>query len=133
MFLNRLSSEQKELFLDICIHAAESNDDFAEEEQLVIEQYCDEMRIDVRFEAQHSVPEAVARLKEISSRIDLRIVLLETASLIISDNKYDEEERSFFENFAANLGVSKEELEGVLTTLGELNEIYGKIYRFVFD
>ena len=48
MFLNRLSNEQKELFLDLCIHASKADNDFAEDEKLVIDQYCDEMHINVR-------------------------------------------------------------------------------------
>ncbi|MBR6103143.1 MAG: hypothetical protein IKP95_11990 [Ruminococcus sp.] len=132
MFLNRLSGEQKELFLDLCIHASKSNDNFDDAEKLVIEQYCDEMRIDVRFDEQHTEAEVAERLLEISSPSDLRIVLLETASLILSDNFYDEDEKAFFEGFAAKVGVSKEELDSLVATLGELTELYARINEFVF-
>ena len=132
MFLNRLSGEQKELFLDLCIHASKSNDNFDDAEKLVIEQYCDEMRIDVRFDEQHTEAEIAERLLEISSPSDLRIVLLETASLILSDNFYDEDEKAFFEGFAAKVGVSKEELDSLVATLGELTELYARINEFVF-
>ena len=40
MYLNRLSGEQKELFLDLCIHASKADGIFAEEEKRYIQQYC---------------------------------------------------------------------------------------------
>ena len=40
MYLNRLSGEQKELFLDLCIHASKADGIFAEEEKQYIQQYC---------------------------------------------------------------------------------------------
>ena len=132
MFLNRLSSEQKELFLDICIHASKSNDNFSEEEKLVIEQYCDEMHIDVRFDENNPADEAAAKLAELSTPTDQRIILLETASLLLSDNTYDEDERAFYESLAAKLGVSREQADSVIPMIGELTDLYGRINEFVF-
>lgn len=40
MYLNRLSGEQKRLFLDLCIHASKADGIFAEEEKQYIQQYC---------------------------------------------------------------------------------------------
>lgn len=132
MFLNRLSNEQKELFLDICLHASKADNEFADEEKLTIEQYCEEMHIDVRFEEQATVDEAAEKLLEISTPTDLKIILLETASLLLADNEYDESEKCFFESFTAKLGLTKEQLDGVFALLGELTEIYSKINEFVF-
>ena len=132
MFLNRLSNEQKEMFLDLCIHASKSNNNFDDDEKLIIEQYCDEMHIDVRFDEKLTLQEIAEKLPTISSKSDIRIVLLETASLLLSDNIYDESEKQFFESFAEKAGVSREELDGLIKTLGELTEVYSKINDFVF-
>ena len=40
MYLNRLSGEQKRLFLDLCIYASKADGIFAEEEKQYIQQYC---------------------------------------------------------------------------------------------
>ena len=132
MFLNRLSNEQKEMFLDLCIHASKSNNNFDDAEKLIIEQYCDEMHIDVRFDEKLTLQEIAEKLPTISSKSDIRIVLLETASLLLSDNIYDESEKQFFEGFAEKTGISREELDGLIKTLGELTEVYSKINDFVF-
>ena len=40
MYLNRLSGEQKELFLDLCIHASKADGIFAEEEKSLSGKLC---------------------------------------------------------------------------------------------
>lgn len=47
MFLNELSNEEKNLFIDLCIYGAESNQIFADEEKAMINAYCTEMQINV--------------------------------------------------------------------------------------
>lgn len=134
MYLNRLNEEQKNLFIDLCIHASTSNNNFAEEEKTVIEQYCAEMQLsEVRFESHTTVEEAEKRLIEISTKEELRIILLEITALIISDNIYDEDEQKFMSSLAEQIGFSKEKVDEMLSCLNELTEIYKKINSLVLD
>ncbi|MBR4554446.1 MAG: hypothetical protein IKO27_02520 [Ruminococcus sp.] len=132
MYLNRLSNEQKELFLDLCIHAAKADMDFGAEEKLIIEQYCEEMHIDVRMGEKSSFEEASQKLLEISSPVELRIILLEMASLLFSDNEYSDEEKRFMDALASKLGVDKQKLDEIFSALKELTSIYAKVNEFVF-
>ena len=131
MFLNRLSAEQKELFLDLCIHASNSNNNFDEIEREKIIEYCEEMRIDIRFEEQNTLAEAAGRLSEISTEQELRMIVLETAALLISDNVIDDDEKKFFDTLTDKLGMAKEDTEGVFDMLRELSAVYEKIFEFV--
>jgi hypothetical protein len=134
MYLNKLNSEQKELFLDLCIHASMSNNNFAAEEKATIEAYCVEMQISpVRYTAKTTVEEAVNRMLEISTEEELRIVLLEISALIISDHVYDEREQEFMNSLAAKIGVSENRLGEMLDCLKELTGVYNKINALVFD
>ena len=45
MYLNLLNEEAKEVFLDLCINLAESDDDFCQKEKNLIDQFCQEMNI----------------------------------------------------------------------------------------
>ena len=40
MYLNLLNEEAKEVFLDLCINLAESDDDFCQKEKNLIDQFC---------------------------------------------------------------------------------------------
>ena len=132
MFLNRLSIEQKELFLDLCIHASKSNNDFSAEEKETINQYCEEMHINIRYDEENDLNEIADKLAEISSEQDLRMILLETAGLLLSDNKYDDEEKKFFDTLAEKLGLDKAQTDDVIGMLRELTDVYTRINGFVF-
>lgn len=131
MFLKMLSAEQKELFLDLCIHASKSNNNFTAEEKDKIIEYCEEMRIQIRFDEQTTLAEAADRLVAVSTEQELRMIILETAALIISDNVYDEEEQKFFNALTEKLGLAKEETDGIFDVLKELTSVYQKIYDFI--
>ena len=131
MFLKLLSAEQKELFLDLCIHASKANNDFASEEKEKIIEYCEEMRTEIRFEEQTGLTEAAERLAEISTEQELRMIILETAALITSDNKFDDDERKFFDFLTAKLGLVKEDTDRIFGILDELTGVYQKIYDFI--
>ncbi|MEG1846493.1 MAG: hypothetical protein RR239_06290 [Oscillospiraceae bacterium] len=134
MYLNKLSNEQKELFLDICIHAAMSNTIFSDEERETIDQYCDEMKLNnVRYEAIFDFKTAVSKLIEISSRAELKIVALELTALIISDKKYDDYEREVMNYFISQVGIDENNYNEVSSLLNELWIIYSKINDFVFN
>ena len=45
MYLNLLNEEAKEVFLDLCINLAESDNDFCQKEKNLIDQFCQEMNI----------------------------------------------------------------------------------------
>ena len=131
MFLKRLSAEQKELFLDLCIHASTSNNNFTPDEKGKVIEYCEEMHIEIRFDAQTSLAEASERLSEISTEQELRMIVLETAALLISDNTYDDDERNFFESLVKKLGMTKEDTDSVFEMLRDLSAVYQRIIDFV--
>ena len=131
MYLNRLSNEQKELFLDLCIHAAKANDDFSADEKLTLDQYCDEMNIEVRYDEKASVSELTERLVEISTPEELRMILIETVSLLRADNNFDEQEKAFTDALTAKLGMSPADVDKVSALLDEVTAVYGKLNDFI--
>lgn len=132
MYLNKLSNEQKELFLDLCIYAAKSNGDFDADEKLMIDQYCDEMNIEIRYEEKNSIGELTSRLTEISTAAELKMILIETVSLMLSDEVFDEQEKEFMNAVSAKLGLTDKDIDEVCSLLREVTSIYGKINDFIF-
>ena len=85
MFLNQLSTEEKELFVSLSVYAAESNGDFADEERSMLQEYCKEMDI-AFFDASEVKPmsEIISTYKNSDITVK-RIVLLEILGLLYAD------------------------------------------------
>lgn len=134
MYLNKLSDEQKELFLDLSIHAAKADNDFAEEEKSYIEQYCAEMQISpVRYKSNNEFDHAVDKLIEISTQCELKIIALELTALMLADNNYDELEQKFMSKLLSKTGLSSGEHDKMIELLHNLSGIYGEINDLIFN
>lgn len=134
MYLNRLSNEQKELFLDLCIHASMSNNDFDEKEKEYIRQYCEEMQLDnVRYTAENELDAAVEKMIKISSETELKIVILELTALLLSDNEYDEMEKQFMEKMLTKANISSDVNNQIIASLKKLTDIYAEINSIIFS
>lgn len=132
MYLNRLNSEQRELFLDLCIHAAMANDVFQQEEKELVDQYCVEMQMtEPRYTADHDFDTALSRLKEISTQQEIKMVLLEVLGIILADNVFDDDEQVFMNDFIQKIGVSRECLDDMVTSLEKLKTLYSHIDALV--
>lgn len=134
MYLNRLNSEQKELFLDLCIHASKANNDFADDEKKFIELYANEMQLcDVRYEAQNTFEEAMAKLVNISSNTELNIVVFELTALILSDHQYDELESTFMSKVTRIAGIDTTKHKEMIEMLNELSMVYEKLNSIILE
>ena len=134
MYLNKLSEEQKNLFLDLCIHAAMANNVMADEEKELIDQYCAEMDISSpRYSTETSVDDARAKLAEISSGSEKRIIALEIAALMFADNEHDESEKVFMRELTQSLDITDDEYDKILGFVGKIIGLYSEINGFIFE
>ena len=78
MFLNQLSSEEKNAFISLSVKISESNGSFDSEEKEMIKEYCKEMEIPV-FDAEkvEKVEDIIAVFKD-STDLIKRVVILES-------------------------------------------------------
>ena len=82
MYLNELSNEQKDLFMDLAIFTMKSNGVVEEQEENLARKYCVEMNIDFRIEHKcDSHFSVLKRLRELSSKSDLKKITIEGLSL----------------------------------------------------
>lgn len=134
MYLNKLNNEQKELFIDVCIHAAMSNQNFADAQKTLISEYFNEMnRSDVRYTADKDMETALSRLLEISSGTELRMIAIEIMALILSDQQFDEFEKEFMQNFVDKLHIDHEKIAEMHELLLNLMQAYKRIGEFVYE
>lgn len=131
MYLGGLNGEQKKLFLDLCIHGANSNDDFADDEKEMVREYCAEMQIPVRYTEENGLDECIDKLVQISSREEIRAILIEITALILADDICDEQEEVFMQKFIKKAEISNDEYKHVSEMLSSLSGIYRSLNEFV--
>lgn len=127
MYLKNLNAAQKELTLDLLVHASMANKQMDEVEKTLIEQYCAEMEIDVRFSAELGEEQAMKQLAEMSDKITLRKVLVELTALVMSDMELDKMEKAFVDKFALLTGLSKNEFKEICYLLEEITRAYQRL------
>ena len=104
MFLNRLDDKEKQAFLALAHHVAQSDDEFSSEERVVIAQYCLELRrADVGYDSE------TFDLKEILDQFrgeHRNIVLLELAALAQADGLVSAKEGEILNDIAEHFGTN---------------------------
>ena len=131
MYLKNLNAEQKELTLDLLIHASMANNEMDEAEKALIEAYCGEMEIAVRLTAKLDEAQAMQRLADISDKITLRKVLVELTALIMSDMELDAMEQAFIDKFSAVTGLNKYEFQEICYLLEEITRSYRRLNEVI--
>lgn len=127
MFLGQLSDKEKNAFISLSVHASNSNGVFAEEEKVMIQEYCKEMGIPF-FDADNaiSMDEVVAVFKESELKIK-KIVLLEILGLVYSDEVFDDTEKGFINEYAQKIGLTDEDVAKQTVAIKEYLEALKKV------
>lgn len=131
MFLGELKSEQKELFLDLGICLSMSDGDFSALEKKMILEMCKEMGISERLDAKLDFKDAIEKIKEGITTREKRIILLETAGIVLADGEYSDDEMSVMKEIAATLEIDYSQVEEVVATVNNLLDVYSKIGEFL--
>lgn len=109
MYLSLLKEEQKGVFLELAYEMAFLDNDFSEQEKLMIESYCNEMRMEVPPVIRaRSMAELIETIKEAWEEREKKIVLFEIIGLAMIDSNYDEEERKSIVSMAEIFGLTDE-------------------------
>ena len=133
MFLNNLNNEQKNLFLELAIKAAEISRGMSLEEKNMLKEFALEMMITPKYETIKSSEEIIKRLTEISSKKDLRIITFEILGIMYSDSNYDETEKDFVFSIANAFGITKESVIDMDSAIKKYSELYSEICNLVLQ
>lgn len=111
MFLSQLTSDEKEAFISLAVNAARANGEIADEEHAIIEDYCREMGISF-FDSENakSVNDIIFIFQNSPVR-HKKIVVFELLGLLVVDGDYDKKEKNFVKKFAAQIGISDDDLD----------------------
>lgn len=127
MFLNQLTDEEKNAFISLSVHTANANGIFAEDEKVMLLEYCKEMEIEYSGDSDIMTIDQVVTVFSKSTAHNKKITLFETLGLVYSDGDYDSDEKKFISNYAKKIGLTDndvhEQVELVVKYLELLKEI----------
>ena len=131
MFLVNLSEKEKHLFLQVSLHISHSDEEFSDEEKLVIETLCQEMAIPVSYELTQSLDEVLNELKQIASPPIKRSIVFELAGVIMADEVYADSEKALMARISDALGVDIEVSEESVRLITQMSEIYKSAAKLI--
>ena len=133
MFLEKLNRQQKKLFMDLAIKAAEANGVVEYKEKRMLDFFAMEMQIETKYSTDLDVEYIIKELVKISSASVLRIITLEILAIMISDNEFDAQEENFINNMIQKFNISKNVEEQILETLTGYVGLYNKLKELIIE
>lgn len=131
MFLNQLNEEGKNMFISLCVYGAEVNNDFAEKERALIQEYCKEMGI-VFFDSINKKQfNEITNYFRCSETYKKRVVFLELLGLLYADGEYDEIEKKFANDFAEKIELDKKDVDSLSDLLIKYISLMDEMVTFI--
>lgn len=132
MYLSLLKEEQKGVFLELAYEMAFLDNDFSEQEKLMIESYCNEMRMAVPPVIRaRSIAELIETIKKDWGEREKKIVLFEIIGLAMIDSNYDEKEKKSIVSMTEIFGLTDEFRDECEVLLKEYVEMQSRINTLV--
>lgn len=132
MYLSSFEIDKKYLFRELSIYAAKADDVFQDEEKMIIDAHCLEMRIDNNgYENEMKYEEVLEKIVELYSPTELRMAYIEILSVLLADAHISEMEQLFIEDISEHFGMNEQEMQSVEDTLLLLKRVYSKISDFI--
>lgn len=133
MYLQDLQLEQKVLFMDLAILAAQANDSLEGQEEMMLQEYAREMGIDVptSYVVNKELSDIINELIAISSQQDLKKIVVELVALLLADNEMDELEEKFLQQFIKATELTQNDVERAKRSIEQLKEAYANLQMFI--
>lgn len=126
MFLKDLSSKEKQLFLQMCLHISHSDNIFTDEEKLMIDTLCNEMSITASYDINLSFDDVLEKLKDIKSLSKKKSIIFELAGVVMADEAYAEPERELMIRICEALEIDYSVAEESVKLISQMAAIYRK-------
>ena len=126
MFLNSMSTDEKERFLVLAYKLAKTDGNYAAEEEEIINSYKAELGI-ADIGDTGSIDDLIDFFATRNETVK-KIVLFELYGMICADSKIEESEKDVFEQVKTKFGISEELVKQITGVADELQAVYDKIY-----
>lgn len=131
MYLSKLNSKQKDLFLDVCLAMSKRDDDFCKKEEDLIRDLCSEMEISYRDQANCSLVDSINALAVSLNKEQKKMVLLETTGVAMVDRVVAEKEKSVLVDMIKAFNLSLSDYDEVLKLVDGLYACYSSLAEYI--
>lgn len=131
MFLSILNEEDKLNFIEFIHLVANCDEDFADEEKEILNNYMIETGIDSIPDIGKSIDDILLYFSKRDDSIK-KVVLFEVYGLILSDDKLSKEEKEILNKIDKLSGLNNEEVNKIKELVEELKKVYDNIYDILF-
>ena len=109
-----------------------ADEDFSNEEKMIIDAHCMEMHIDNnQYEPHLPLDEVLKRIKDNFSAREKHIVFLELAGAILADGILHEGEQKLVSLLKECLELSQDEIDRAYLIMSEMKSVYEKCAKYV--
>ncbi|HNZ26572.1 MAG TPA: hypothetical protein PK385_00440 [Spirochaetota bacterium] len=133
MFLRYLNEKEQKYFLELAYLIANCDNDFIDEEKIMIEQYRDEMMLsELEYKIQGKDLDEIVDFFKNASDIKKNYIIFEALGIIYSDNKFADEEKEVLNRLKAAFKINDKKIDVMVKKLLELKKIYNDLMK-IFD
>ena len=133
MFLDLLTNEEKEWFMDLAIKAVESNGKIAKEETVMLRTFANEMKISPRSSTNEELKTILQNFENNSSKKSKRIVLFELIGILFADNEFDDLERNFLSEVSNSFEIAESDKNEMISEISKYSELFNEICKIVLN
>ena len=136
MYLMNLSEKVKKAFLELAYLVAVSDNDYSDDEKLIMEAYKKELQIeyDLNDLEGNIDPDAVVQvLCADANEAEKKIIVFEITGLAMTDNQYDDEERKMIKQMNAAFKLDDDYPPKCEALINKYIELQSQIDAFVTE
>lgn len=133
MYLSLLREDEKNLFLGLAYKVSNIDGDFGDMEKLMIDSYCEEMKIinNIEFYNECHIEEIEKSIVEKCDMKTKKIIIFEIIGLATSDGKYDVEEKEYISKLAEKFMIESGYINKCENIINEYMSFQNKINMLV--
>lgn len=131
MFIERLNENEKKDFLELIYKIANCDNNFADEEEELINSYKNELGIE-KIENTKTIDQLVEEFAEKSIQIK-KVVFFELYGMIMADGKLELQEERIFFLIKNKFMLEEKSYTKLIKAAEQLQQAYDQVYAAIFD
>lgn len=132
MFLNNLTQEKKELFLSLAYNISCIDDNYADEEKMVLEQYCVEMDIRIdKIQLIEDFDKILNRINILCNFQEKKIYVFESVGLILADGVIHDKEMEAITNMVRLFEINDNYFEDCMKLIKEYYDLQSRMMNLI--
>lgn len=133
MFLGQLSEREKKAFIKLAFWIANKDDEFAEVEKQILQQYCLEMGLMFEEKSFAKIDDEMSLIQSFlkSERDIVKKIFIELIGLVLVDQDYNVAEKEIIEKYARVHGLESAYIEKVKKWIEKMNLLYSELAELI--